>query len=122
MIESSTNLTFAPFNVGYPRLRDQAKEAEIDPNENKWELIFDFTPIKNDEDENAKNYQIMPPNDWKTEMIEIEGTHEDDGQPYGPAELVMGYPLRYGGTLSDTPPESSAEHNAFGITTGVTKA
>lgn len=64
----------------------------------------------------------MPPEDWKTELIEIEGTHEDDGQPFGEAELVLGYPQRYGGTLSDEKPESSAEHNAFGITTGVAKA
>ena len=37
-------------------------------------------------------------------------------------ELVLGVPARYGGTLPDTPPESSAEHNAFGIQTSAAAA
>ena len=35
-----------------------------------------------------------------------------------PPEMVFDYPKRYGGTLSDDPPTSSAENGAFDIRGG----
>ena len=105
VIEASNGLKFAPFNIGYPKLREHAVAAELDPNENKWELVFDFS-LKGE-----ANYTVIPPEEWKTEALNIP---DDESRP----EMVFDYPKRYGGNLSDEPPQSSAEHNQFGITTG----
>lgn len=43
VIESSNNLTFAPYNVAYPLQDKHAEATELDVNENKWDMIFDFT-------------------------------------------------------------------------------
>jgi len=109
VIEASSNLKFGPFNLSYPKLGEHAAAAELNPNENKWELVFDFT------DKGSPNYTVIPPAEWKTEALNLP---DSDEQP----EAVFDYPKRYGGTASDEPPESSAEHNAFGITTGQTAA
>ena len=42
IIESSSNLTFAPYNVAYPLLDEHAKTVGFDTSVNKWDLIFDF--------------------------------------------------------------------------------
>ena len=47
IIEASSGLKFGPFNLGYPKLAEQAQLAELDPAVNKWELVFDFS--KNEE-------------------------------------------------------------------------
>ena len=36
IIESSNNLTFAPYNLAYPLLGEHVKSAGFDPNQNKW--------------------------------------------------------------------------------------
>lgn len=106
VIEASSGLTFAPFNIGYPHLREHAAAAELNPSENKWELIFDFSK--------GENHAVMPPSEWKTEMISLEGVEELP-------ELVFDFPARYGGNMSDAKPVSSAEHDrgmsAFNIRT-----
>ena len=109
VIEASSGLKIAPFNLGYPKLREQAIAADLNPNENKWELVFDFT------EKSESNFSVIPPSEWKTETLKIP---DDDSPP----EMVFDYPKRYGGNLSDEPPESSAEHNAFGIKTGASAA
>ena len=43
IIEASSGLRFGPFNLGYPKLAEQARNAELDPAVNKWELVFDFS-------------------------------------------------------------------------------
>ena len=43
IIEASSGLKFGPFNLGYPKLAEQARIAELDPTVNKWELVFDFS-------------------------------------------------------------------------------
>ena len=102
VIEASSGLKFAPFNLGYPKLREQAIAAELNPNENKWELVFDFT------NKGESNFSVIPPSEWKTETITIP---DDDSPP----EMVFDYPKRYGGNLSDEPPQTSAETGAFDI-------
>ena len=54
---------------------------------------------------------MIPPDQWKTQTLTIPG---DKAKP----EMVFDYPRRYGGTMSDELPESSAESNSFGIKTG----
>ena len=43
IIESSDHLTFAPYNLSYPHLIEQMTEAGLDPHQNWWDVIFDFT-------------------------------------------------------------------------------
>lgn len=110
VIEASSGLRFAPFNIGYPHLREQAAKAQLDPTINKWELIFDFSQ------KNESNFSVVPPSEWHTEIRTIEGFEDQQ------SEIVFEYPIRYGGTQSDEKPASSGEHDqtlaAFAIQTG----
>lgn len=75
---------------------------------NKWELVFDFSK------KGEQNFSFMPPSEFHAQLINVEGL----GQP----ELVFGIPQRYGGHLPNTPPQSSAEVDSFGISTSATDA
>ena len=46
---------------------------------------------------------MVPPSEWKTEIIQIEGFEQ--------GELVFEYPQRYGGTQADEKPASSQEND-----------
>lgn len=46
VIESATNVTFYPFNVTYPKLLEHCKAANLLIEENRWNLVFDFTKKK----------------------------------------------------------------------------
>ena len=43
IIESSQRLTFGPYNLSYPHLDEHMVGAKLDPNSNRWDLVFDFT-------------------------------------------------------------------------------
>ena len=70
VIEASTNLKFAPFNIGYPKLSEHVAAAELNPNVNKWELVFDFS------NKGESNFQIVPPSDFAIKYIPVEGLFE----------------------------------------------
>jgi len=59
IIESSTGLTFGPFNGGYPELAQHMQQAGMEASINKWSLIFDF----NDPAKTGANYRIMSPSE-----------------------------------------------------------
>ena len=44
VIEASSGIRFAPYNLTYNGLAEHAAAAQLDPSVNKWELIFDFSP------------------------------------------------------------------------------
>ena len=102
VIEASTNLRFAPFNVAYHGLAEQAASAGLDPECNKWELVFDFSANKD------THYEIMDPADFKTIQKVVPG---QEGAPE--PQIVFGLPRRYGGTLTDEKPRSSAENEGL---------
>ena len=114
IIESSGNLTFAPYNVAYPLLDKQAASVGFDTTVNKWDLIFDFT-----KGETKDNYQFLDPSQFKIITKEIEGFEE---KPV----LVFPYPQKYGGSLADDANEGLANYNegmlAFSITTSANDA
>lgn len=89
IIESSNNLTFFPYNLTYPDLLAHAKSANLNIEENKWNLIFDFT-----KKQEGSNFLIGEPKDWKMESIKLDGFSE-------PPACVFLYPQRYGGTVPD---------------------
>jgi protein XRP2 len=62
VIEASSGLTFAPFNLGYPKLREQARTANLDISINRWELVFDFSRKSED------NHKMLEPSEFKTEL------------------------------------------------------
>lgn len=99
VIEASSQLRFAPFNLGYPHLREQAEKAQLDPAINKWELVFDFS------NKGESNFSVIDPSEWSIETRQIEGFENVD------PEIVFDYPKRYGGTQSDEKPASSGEHD-----------
>jgi hypothetical protein len=68
IVESSNNLTFAPYNFKYPHLKQHVDKAQligeftdddgvIQKKVNKWSQIYDFTK-KEDE---TLNYQLLKP-------------------------------------------------------------
>jgi len=80
IIEASTGLKFAPFNIGYPKLKEHAEAANLTL-ENKWELVFDFSA------DGSEKFAQMAPEEWSTELQNIpdfEGTEQ--------AELYFDYP------------------------------
>ena len=101
IIESSSNLKFAPYNVAYPFLDQHAKDVGFDTSMvmfcwfrigvNKWELIFDFTK---DASGQKKNFDLLDPSEFKFIQKEVEG------EPSKPV-FAFPYPKRYGGHLED---------------------
>jgi len=62
-IESSTNLRFSCWGFNYFSLNAHLKAAALDPWENKWDQIYDFTPTSTEE--KKKNWSFMSENERK---------------------------------------------------------
>lgn len=77
IIESSDNLIFAPYNLSYPHLLEQFKDAELDPQDNRWDLIFDFTE-KNAEGEKESHFHTLKPEEFNIVTQAIEGFEDVD--------------------------------------------
>lgn len=71
IVESSSGLTFAPFNLKYPLLKEHAEAADLlgtfidddgvlQTKVNKWKRIFDFT--KNDDGQ--LNFSLLKPEEF----------------------------------------------------------
>jgi len=46
IIESSQGLRFAPYNLAYPFLDKHAIAAGLSKDDNKWDMVYDFTKIE----------------------------------------------------------------------------
>lgn len=115
ILEASSGLKFAPYNLTYHGLKEQAKLAGLDPKENKWELLFDFSSSQ------AANFEVMDASEFKLEHKIAPGYEDRTDQP----EIVFGFPKRYGGQLSNDKPVSSAMNDnlsAFDIKTGLSSS
>jgi protein XRP2 len=91
VIESSANVTFAPYNLTYPNLDSQIEASLLHKNINKWDLVFDFTKQESGE----LNFSIKDPKDWTLENVPVEGMEKEE------PEVGFPYPVRYGGTIPD---------------------
>ena len=101
VIESSSNLKFAPYNVAYPFLDQHAAQVGFDTSNqnpivthigvNKWEQIFDFTK---DDSGRKMNFELLDPSEFKMISKSVDGIVE---QPV----KAFPYPARYGGTVAD---------------------
>lgn len=91
-------------------------EASLDPNDNKWDLVFDFT--SEDADGNKlNNSKLLDPSEFSIVTKEVEGFDE-------PASQIP-VPQKYGGTLTDNDLEAHQKHDGmmeFGFGTSATEA
>jgi hypothetical protein len=94
VIESSTNLTFGPYNVSYPLQDQHAEAADLDIRENKWDMVFDFTDT-NETGEKISHHSLIDPSLFKIVEQPVEGF--DDDSMVNPFEI----PHKYGGTAVD---------------------
>eukprot|EP01028_Stygiella_incarcerata_P002943 TRINITY_DN15627_c0_g1_i1.p2 TRINITY_DN15627_c0_g1~~TRINITY_DN15627_c0_g1_i1.p2 ORF type:complete len:940 (-),score=264.97 TRINITY_DN15627_c0_g1_i1:3054-5615(-) len=63
IVETSTEMRFAPWNVAYEGQRTHFDKAGLDPTDNKWDKIFDFN--KDDGTIPQPHWLIEPKNGWK---------------------------------------------------------
>eukprot|EP00933_Yihiella_yeosuensis_P040263 TRINITY_DN34530_c0_g1_i1.p1 TRINITY_DN34530_c0_g1~~TRINITY_DN34530_c0_g1_i1.p1 ORF type:complete len:461 (-),score=97.52 TRINITY_DN34530_c0_g1_i1:74-1456(-) len=73
IIESSEELSFAPFSASYPGLSRHFEEAKFNAGKNMWKAIFDFSgkPDK-------ANWRITPLSDCEELLVELPGEQQDD--------------------------------------------
>jgi hypothetical protein len=103
IIESSTNLTFAPYNLRYPFLKEHSESACItgqfidDDNitvtkTNHWNSIFDFTKKE------VPNYNLLNAQEFKIDQAQQLLNKTIEGKGSDP-DFLFELPLEYGGTL-----------------------
>lgn len=110
VIESSNNIKIAPYNLAYPKLGEHVNECGFDVNDNRWDLVFDFTPGQ------STNFAIMDPSEWQ---IMQKAVPDMDEAP----DLAFPYPVRYGGTIPDDANvgKNDRDENMHEFSLGVTK-
>tara|TARA_B110000285_G_scaffold196856_1_gene228091 strand:+ start:276 stop:674 length:399 start_codon:yes stop_codon:yes gene_type:complete len=104
VVESSTNLTFAPYNWQYTKQDEHIQAAGLDKQMevNRWNLIHDFTP----KGEGELNYVELDTEEWEMKVDELEDVEGEIGE-------IFPYPERYGGTIEDTA-DFTQDKNVFG--------
>lgn len=86
------------------------QESGLDVNENKWDLVFDFTDT-DDQGEKQVNFNLLDTNQFQIISKQIDGIDE-------PASLVFPTPQKYGGTATDNDLSASTpEGEVFDIKT-----
>lgn len=121
-MESSSNLTFAPYNFKYPQLQPHSEAAAIigefkddegvtQTKVNKWNLIFDFT-----EKVDAPNFKLMKADKFK--IVDASSLVSDIPQT-SPSDFIFELPIEFGGSL-DSAQIKEAKDNlmVFDIKTG----
>lgn len=107
MIESSERLTFAPYNLAYPKLDEHVGNTGFNVEENKWDMIFDFTGTDG-AGEKVVHHQMMSPDDFGPLEQTVEGMDE---LPVNPFPL----PQKYGGSAKDNDLSKQGEADVFDI-------
>ena len=109
VIESSGNLTFAPYNVSYPQQDKHLTAVEFNTEENKWDMIFDFTDT-NESGEKETHHKLMDPSEFSKVEKQVEGFEDPLTNPFP-------IPQRYGGTGADNDLTKKEEDGTFDIRT-----
>jgi hypothetical protein len=110
VVESSTNLTFGPYNFKYPHLKQHSEllqlvgvwkddDGQIKTRENLWDQIYDVNQPK----DGTKNTSLLEPMDFKVMTykdvlppeIEIEKTRD--------INYLFELPRQYGGQFVHEP-------------------
>lgn len=126
IIESSTDLMFAPYNYKYSLLESHSEQAAItgtftdednklQTKSNKWNQVFDFTK----REDGQLNYKLMEPSQFSVEQCDIE-----IGKTSQDSDFLFELPQEFGGNL-DTSKIASANTGgmlSFDIKTGAQEA
>lgn len=90
-------------------------EAGLDPNHNRWDVIFDFTE-KEVDGVKVSNFSTLDPSQFSIHSIQVEGDETE------PSQLPV--PQKYGGTLADNDLSSQQHHGMaeFSIFTSAQEA
>jgi len=82
-LESSVNVTFAPFNYMFPNLKQLFNDASFEQTDNKFRTVYDFSEQENPD---QVHFTILPDDKFKIESL-------DSGIANGGNEhLYDGYP------------------------------
>lgn len=110
IIESSSNLTFAPYNLAYPHLDRHVDASGLDISQNKWDLVFDFTDT-NETGEKESHHKLLDPSEFEIVRQEVEDMYVKPSQPFA-------IPRKYGGDAPDNDlTQKKQEEGTFDIRT-----
>ncbi|CAK66950.1 unnamed protein product (macronuclear) [Paramecium tetraurelia] len=102
-LEKSTGISFAPYNFTYPGITEDFGKAKLDPANNKWSQVFDFTP-----NAEASNWTLLHPSQFHLVSKSFEGLEE-------PEQCPVPIPTTYGGTCTKKIILGSADQKANGL-------
>lgn len=93
VIESSADLTFAPYNVQYPLQAEHLAASELEAGVNNWDKVFNFTDT-NETGEKLVHHKLLEPSEFQIIDKPVEGFDQPLVNPFA-------VPQRYGGTAPD---------------------
>ncbi|CAD8115337.1 unnamed protein product [Paramecium sonneborni] len=102
-LEKSAGIVFAPYNFTYPGISDDFEKAKLDPANNKWSEVYDFTP--NNE---ISNWTLLHPTQFHLVSKQFEGLEELKQYP-------VAIPITYGGSCTKKIILGSADQRANGL-------
>ena len=125
IIESSSDLTFAPYNFKYGVLKEHVLAANLvgeftdddgvlQKKVNKWNLVHDFTKREDD----TLNYKLITTEEFK--FVYMKDLNQDFRleEPGEDAEWIFEYPVEFGGTLANNKVKVADSLKAFDIKDG----
>lgn len=124
IIESSSDLTFAPYNLKYGLLKEHTVLANlvgeftdddgvVQKKVNKWNLVHDFTKPEDD----SKNYKLVTPEEFN--FVDLKDLNPDISVEAGEdADWIFEYPVEFGGTLANNKLAVADSLKAFDIKDG----
>ena len=131
IVESSSDLIFAPYNFKYPLLRQHVDKAEligeftdddgvVQKKVNKWSQIYDFTKREDD----ALNFKLLDPSEFKiincnsvNDKLQMNDDVTDEEKDY-----LYELNVDYGGSLSNEVVKAADSLMTFDIKTGAKAA
>uniref|UniRef100_A0A7S4R720 EF-hand domain-containing protein n=2 Tax=Alexandrium monilatum TaxID=311494 RepID=A0A7S4R720_9DINO len=104
VIETSSDLCFAPFSAEYPGLSEHFRDAGFDPSKNRWNAVYDFNGRAD-----GANWSIRPLDECETLVVTFsrDAAKPDSPCPAITQELLMAQPLPsledVGSSVTNTP-------------------
>ncbi|KAL0584564.1 hypothetical protein ABG067_005587 [Albugo candida] len=103
IIETSSEMRFAPFNGMYRQLSTQFHEARLDPHCNLWSKVYDF----NDPNKTGHNWRLLiteeeDPDLWKPSLRQVLSEEDCKSEEVVPGNCTSQADLTLGGMQSFT--------------------
>mmetsp|Transcript_104680 Transcript_104680/g.296242 ORF Transcript_104680/g.296242 Transcript_104680/m.296242 type:complete len:463 (+) Transcript_104680:186-1574(+) len=103
IIETSKDLSFAPWSAHYPKCTEHFSRAGFKPNENLWNAVFDFSG-----EEGRSNWRIMPMDEVVDLKVDLDEPPTAAALPDNPCS-----PVTHGALCA--PPLTSGESCGEGV-------